>query len=104
MKYRCTEKKEKKMYKCKVCTFSSSYKDSLKTHVEKVHQKLSKFIERSTCADCKKSIKTYNIKTHMKNFHSEIKPEKFNCNICTYNTIHKQNLRTHVIRNHQQTS
>ena len=76
--------------------YLSTYKHSLSTHVKNVHQKS----ENTNCSECNKSIQKKNLKIHMKKFHSG-EQTLYNCNICTYQSLHQGALSTHVTNVHQ---
>ena len=81
---------------CKMCDFKAKSNDYLKVHVENVHNTKEKVI----CIDCNKTFKKSSITVHRKKFHSE-EILKYECKICSYQTIHKASLQKHVKYIHQ---
>ena len=81
----------KEKFPCKICDYQFSHKRSLSTHVQNVHQKS----DNINCTECNKSIQKRCLTQHMKVFHTG-EQTQFNCNICTFVTIHKYYLYTHV--------
>ena len=77
--------------------FSNTRIFSFSVGIKVMNPKMPLCIE---CNVCKKSVKTYSMKQHMKIFHSG--PQlKFNCEHCEFQTIHKMNLNKHIMRKHE---
>ena len=90
---------EREKYPCGFCDHQATRKGHLLEHTKRrhLHDGQNKNIE---CNVCKKSVKTYSMKQHMKIFHSG--PQlKFNCEHCEFQTIHKMNLNKHIMRKHE---
>ena len=77
-------------FPCKLCDYQATIKSSLATHVRFVHQNS----EDVTCVECNKTVKKYHLSKHMKVLHSE-KQKKYNCSICSFQTIHQNGLKQH---------
>ena len=86
----------KETCQCELCDYQAPYKHSLSTHVKNVHQKS----ENIKCSECNKSMQKRSLKIHMKKFHSG-EQTLYNCNVCTYQSLHQGALSTHVTNVHQ---
>ena len=78
-----------------MCDYKATTRSHLNRHVQNVHTK-----EEVSCHDCKKTMEKPSLTRHRKQFHSK-EQAKFSCNICTYESIHKDALRTHILNVHQ---
>ena len=81
----------KESYQCKICYYKATQYASLSRHVKNVHQKS----ENIDCSECNKSIQKKNMKRHMQMIHSR-EQTLYDCNVCTFQTIHQESLSTHV--------
>ena len=84
----------KSVHECvtyKICDYQSTQKSVLSQQVKNVHQKS----ENINCTEYNKSIQRRGLSQHMKKFHTG-EQTNFECNICTFKTIHKYSLYTHV--------
>ena len=82
-------------YKCNECNKSFQKNDSLKHHMEGVHQKL-KFFQ---CKDCENSFsKGEKFMKHMSKVHPFL---LFKCNYCTRLFAQNKGLKRHIKRLHQ---
>ena len=86
----------KEKYQCKLCNLLVSRKSTLFRHVKNIHQTKDKTV----CPDCNKSLKQSNFDNHRRTFHSG-KGTFYNCNICSFQTIHKASLKLHK-KKHQE--
>ena len=86
-----------KRYPCDICDHEARSSQNLSRHVNNVHQK-SQIVN---CSDCGKAIRKDTLNTHKKMFHSEEIPTQYNCNICTYQTIHQKYLKKHYKTKHK---
>ena len=88
---------EKDCYQCNICDYQATYKSNLSRHVKRIHQKNENII---ICTECNKLLQKCSLPQHMKLFHSK-EQIQYKCNICTYKTIHQQNLQSHCNRIHK---
>ena len=83
-------------YQSAICDYQAKFKRYLSGHVKNVHQKSENVI----CNECNKSIQKKYLTRHMKIFHSGKQPQ-YNCDVCTFQSIHPYSLKNHVKNIHQ---
>ena len=76
--------------------YQATQRSNLSQHTKNVHQKS----ENITCTECFKSFQKKHLTRHLKLFHSGEQP-KYDCKLCTFQTIHPSSLKTHVQKVHQ---
>ena len=79
-----------------MCDFKGTQLSNLSKHVKSVHQPNRKVI----CTECNKSIQENSLNLHWKVSHSGSQT-KYNCKICTFQSIHKYSLESHAVNIHQ---
>ena len=90
--------KGKKSQQCPHCYYVPSRKDSLKQHINSVHEEKKQ--HRCTICDFVSSYKS-SLKQHIKSVHEEEKP--YQCIICAYSCSAKQRLERHIDSLHGKT-
>ena len=84
-----------KKFNCNQCDFRTGYADSLKGHIEDVHDKI-----RIDCTICSWKGNSKNLKTHTKQVHFSQK-KRFQCNICSIEYSRNEHLKKHINRDHK---
>ena len=80
-----------------MCDLKASTPDSLSNHVKNIHHTRESII----CTICNKYYRQQkSLNKHIEVFHSEGQL-KYNCNFCTFQTIHEISLKNHKINVHQ---
>ena len=115
--------KLKKKHKCNICAFSTKYSYYLSEHINSIHfqQKfscnlcdfqaasngnLSKHVknihrrEDIVCIQCNKTIKLASVAHHKRKFHSG-EQIQHKCDLCPFQTIHKEYLNKHKVSIHK---
>ena len=95
VKYSHPAKKKETKLKCGACKFTSATEDSLKSHVECVHEKIKRF----KCQMC--GYATYrkaNLISHIREVHEKIKG--FKCVMCPDTFTRKYLLANHIKKRH----
>ena len=90
---------KKERLRCPHCekTFGPDSNHNLKKHIASKHEH-----KKLTCDTCKIDFTLPDaLVTHKKNKHGSEKGVKQNCDRCDYQTMTKQNLRTHIQRMHR---
>ena len=87
----------KEKFDCKLCDYKATRKDHLRIHFTNVHR-----TNIIICQICNKRLKngSLSLASHTKKFHSEQTP-LYSCQMCPYQTIHRENLKTHTENVHQ---
>ena len=86
-------------FPCKSCDYQATKKSNLNVHFKRVHYEP----DNKTCIDCNKVFKnSLTLAKHRKSLHSTDQP-LYNCDLCPYQSIHKQNLKTHKDNVHKKT-
>ena len=87
--------KGQKKFNCDQCDFRTGYADSLKGHIENVHDKI-----RMNCTICSWKGNSKNLRTHKKAVHFS-QNQKFKCNICSKEYSRNDHLKKHINRDHR---
>ena len=117
--------RQMKTFSCEQCDYKTARPDSLKAHVDGVHEKKLKFLcnvcpyfthasqnirrhmktahERKkpfTCEDCEHSFNSpSDLRRHTEAVHLKIK--NFKCEICSYSSYEQRQMRKHTIKVHE---
>ena len=82
-------------FSCKQCNFKTGYGDSLKSHVESIHDKI-----RKSCTICSWKGNGKNLVKHKREMHFKPNNEHFKCDICRKEYSRNDHLKTHKDRDH----
>ena len=85
-----------KQHKCPLCDYSASYTSHLKQHIEAVHE--GKKPHKCTFCDISFA-RTTTLKKHIDAVHEKKKPHK--CSMCDYRTSQKCHLKKHIAAIHE---
>ena len=84
---------QERKYPCKTCDYKATQKSNLSIHIKAVHQDNER--DKIKCTDCDyQTVRQSDLTKHRK-LHSD-NPINYDCNICTFKTIHKRSLIAHV--------
>ena len=98
-----------KKFKCEQCPFSTSYKQNLMVHVERLHTKNTpkKPLDKNfKCENCqfstayKQNLKVHVAKCLTENRQMNASDKMFKCEHCPFSTAYKHNLKKHVANVH----
>ena len=85
-----------KKFNCEQCDFKTGYGDSLKGHLEKVHDKI-----RAHCTICSWKGNSKNLVKHKKDLNFSQRKDNFKCDICSNEYVRNNHLKKHINRDHR---